>query len=327
LEANKSPAMKTNFKAYIFPNEDEKSSSSCSSFVGITFTEPINESQAVLFEDVLINLGSLIYQDKNSSTGVKRPSIQIAPPPLIPSQQNEEFSKMKLITTDKEENKIKETEGLSADSIARGLVSGAEYISQGLGTATEYGSKYIHTGSEALKAKLKPNDEATKVSPTIKTMTKGVRYGTKCGVRVSSYLINKLSSISSATAKKVAPPLRSASSNILSKSGIVSDKESANNYVDNVCKVAGSGIESFGIVYDSLEQAAKVLGKNFTEKTVVVMEHKYGEDVGEVTENTLYSVGNVANSYHNVKNLKIFRTVAKSTAKEIIKPSETKNKE
>ena len=41
--------------------------------------------------------------------------------------------------------------------------------------------------------------------------------------------------------------------------------------------------------------------------------------MAKTTENTLYSVGNVAQSAMNLNNLKITRTFAKATAKETIK--------
>jgi hypothetical protein len=45
---------------------------------------------------------------------------------------------------------------------------------------------------------------------------------------------------------------------------------------------------------------------------------RYGPAAGKMTENSLYSVGNLAISANNVKNLKIMRTLAKATAKETV---------
>ena len=51
------------------------------------------------------------------------------------------------------------------------------------------------------------------------------------------------------------------------------------------------------------------------------MDHKFGNDVSKVAENGMYSVGNVAQAYNNVKNLKIIRTFAKETAKQTLSRS------
>ena len=45
---------------------------------------------------------------------------------------------------------------------------------------------------------------------------------------------------------------------------------------------------------------------------------RYGSDLANVTENGMHSVGNVAISVHNVKNLRIARTIIKATAKETL---------
>jgi pyridoxal/pyridoxine/pyridoxamine kinase len=54
----------------------------------------------------------------------------------------------------------------------------------------------------------------------------------------------------------------------------IKNSSDATSYVDSTCKVAGSAIEGFSIVYDSLEEAAKQLGRNFTEQSVTVVSHK-----------------------------------------------------
>lgn len=130
--------------------------------------------------------------------------------------------------------------------------------------------------------------------------------------------------ISRYTAQTVGPHLRHGSTQLLSKTGVVSDKTTANGYIDGVCKVAHGSLESYGILYDSLEKAAKSLGKNFTENTVQIVEHKYGPDAAKTTRDGMYSVGNVAISVNNVQNFKIVRTFAKATAKEVISSSSKK---
>jgi hypothetical protein len=68
LIPNESPAMKTNFDSYIFPNENQSEPTMpASSFIGITFTKNTSMEQKSFFEDVLSNYGALIYQ--NPTTG------------------------------------------------------------------------------------------------------------------------------------------------------------------------------------------------------------------------------------------------------------------
>lgn len=75
------------------------------------------------------------------------------------------------------------------------------------------------------------------------------------------------------TARTVGPPIRNGTKSLLTSTKVVS-KDSASNYVDSVSKVVHGSLESYGILYDSLEKAGRTLGKNFTENTVKVVEHK-----------------------------------------------------
>ncbi|CAF0899388.1 unnamed protein product [Brachionus calyciflorus] len=297
-----SPGMKTNFNAYIFPNNDEQESKF--SFVGITFSDGVSSEDKRFFEDILSNMSSLIYQDSTSEAGIKRPVIQ-------PSE---------IIAETSEQNDENIPRSWSAEKIAQSIINGAQYISNGVATGSEYASKYIKTGGDKLKSNLEPVKEPVEVDPKVKKVAQNVRYGTHVTVRVSSYLLNKLSSIASSTAKTVAPHLKNGSTALLSKT-FANNKSQASSYVENVCTVAHGSVKGLGIVYDSLEQAAKALGKNVTEQTVTVVDHKYGPEAAKVTENGLFSVGNVALTYNNFRNLKVVRTLAKETAKEAISNS------
>ena len=192
LLPNENPGMKTNFNAYIFPNNDSELNShivradaECS-FVGVTFSDVVSE-QVTFFEDILKNFNSLVYQDTGKSTDVKVPVFN-------------ENLKSKTVVIDGADKKPKENyaiskpgvkETWSADNIAGGLVTGAEYVSKGLSTGTEYAVKYMGLGGEKLKTSLQPNAVPTKMSPAVKKSAEIVRSGTNMTVRVSGYLGKK----------------------------------------------------------------------------------------------------------------------------------------
>ncbi len=297
LVPNELPGMKTNFNAYIFPNEDEELKKANCSFVGITFAEEISSDQRLFFEDVLINYGSLIYQDERESSGVKRPAIpqpsQLQPatqpstsiananhePPFILDTRTHEPSKpsqSKIETTVTDSNYKLEPDTQnknSAERIAEQIKSGAQMITRGVSSSTSYGNKLLQNTGEKLKSQLNPNAEVVQVDPKVQNLIQNVRYGTHLSVRVSSYLVNKLGTLATSVGRTVAPHIKQGSSALLSKT-VARDKANANNYVENVCTVAGSSIQGIGMVYDSLEQAAKSLSKSFADQTVTVVEHK-----------------------------------------------------
>ena len=269
LVPEQAPGMKTNFDAYIFPNTDsptdQSSSASACTFVGITFDKKQAQyEQVALFEDILFNYQSLIYQDKNlHSESVDKKSI---------IKSDEATVDKESVTYELSNSTMKQS--WTAENIAETLITGAEYVSRGVNSTTQYATKYLGLGGEKIKNSLVPNTQAAKVDPTLKTAMQTIRSGTNTTVRVSSYLVDKLTSIASSAAKVVAPHIREGSTHLLTKTGLVSDKSGATSQIDNICKVTGSSIKGFGIIYDSLEQAAKTLGKNFTEQTVTIVDHK-----------------------------------------------------
>jgi spartin len=279
LIPNESPIMKTTFDSYIFPNENNEESNNMpiSTFIGITFPANINAEQKIFFEDVLSNYGALIYQNQEAND-TKRPLIPSTSASTITPSNSSNEPLSKQFKSDKEKEKQSDssiTSESSAEYISKQILSGAEYLSKGVEKTTEYANKYINKSGEQMKAKLEPNPQPTNVDPTVQNLLKNVRYGTHVSVRVSSYLVNKLGSIATATAKKVAPHIKSGSKALLSKSGLASNEKTANNYVENACMVASSSIQGFAILYDSLEQAAKTLAKNVSEQTVNVVDYKY----------------------------------------------------
>lgn len=341
LLANENPGMKTNFDAYIFPNNDSQlnghivnADAECT-FVGVTFNkDAVTREQVTFFEDILKNFNALVYQDTTRSSDVKVPLFDgksSVKPVVIDGA--DKAPKEKGDGSASKASNISST--WSADNIAGGLVTGAGYVSKGLSTGTEYAVKYMGLGGEKLKTSLQPNAVPSKVSPGVQKSVEVVRSGTNMTVRVSGYLVDKLGKLVTATAKASAPIIRKGTTSLLTSTGVSSNKDSASSTVEDICKVGGGGIKGVVMVWESLEEAAITLGKNFTEQTVTVVDHKYGEDAARVTENGLYSAGNIAmtvNNYKGLKLKKVGKNLVKEAAKETIvlkkeeKMNETTNK-
>jgi hypothetical protein len=259
--------MKTNFGAYIFSNNDDSDPNN--SFVGITFGDDVSDEQIEFFEDVLSNYGVLIHQNESSEAIDSK----------MPYGYHEAKSSARVFPNYKEteEDKIPleaKSNKNSAETLARQILNGAEYFSKGLGKTTEYATKYMQKGSEHIKSRLDPNPEPTKVSPMVQSLVKNVRKGTTKPVKVSSFVTDKLSDIATSATRKVTPHLKSGSKTLLTKSKLVSNENTSKQYVDNVFMVTGSTVKSFGIVVDSLEQAAKTLANNLTDQSIKVVDYK-----------------------------------------------------
>lgn len=91
--------------------------------------------------------------------------------------------------------------------------------------------------------------------------------------------------------------------------------------MDGVLEVAAGAVEGFGTVYDGLEKSAGILASSLANNTIKIVEHKYGQPVGEATGNTLYAVGNVVIVGNNVRHLTpkgTAKVTAKLTGKAVI---------
>ncbi|XP_070000103.1 protein spartin [Penaeus vannamei] len=85
--------------------------------------------------------------------------------------------------------------------------------------------------------------------------------------------------------------------------------------VEGVLEVAAGAVKGASTVYMSLESAAATLATSITQNTVKVVTHKYGEEAGSLTDNTLYAVGQTALVGHNIASLGV-KGIAKRTAKD-----------
>lgn len=81
---------------------------------------------------------------------------------------------------------------------------------------------------------------------------------------------------------------------------------------------ARGGLVAFGTVYAGLEESSKVLGGCVKDKSVDVVQHRYGQEAGKVYGDAVTAAGNAAVTYMNVSSLG-FKGMVKRTAKDTAK--------
>merc|ERR1712088_1276075 len=69
--------------------------------------------------------------------------------------------------------------------------------------------------------------------------------------------------------------------------------------MDIASELAGGTLTALGTVYSALENSSRILATNVANNTVQVLSHKYGTEVGTVTENALTAVGNTYMTAYN----------------------------
>ncbi|KAK2168757.1 hypothetical protein LSH36_14g02027 [Paralvinella palmiformis] len=200
------------------------------------------------------------------------------------------------------------------------MSSAAEWLSWGIVKGATKTGELVKKGSVKLQQNITPEINAVKVDPTAQKGLYYTRKATEGVVMVSSFLVNKLGKATMYLAQKAAPQIRQHGEKYLPQCVIRKDS-GGQSKLDGALEVAGGGIKGWVTVYMGLEQAAKTLAKNIADETVHVVKHKYGEELGNITEDTLYSGGNIAMTIHYTSNIgakAIAKRVAKDTGQVLV---------
>jgi len=139
-------------------------------------------------------------------------------------------------------------------------------------------------------------------------------------VQVSGFLVTQVGRATVALGRHMAPHVHKASTKFLAKTVAV-DEADASAKVDQVLEVTTGAVVSVGTVYFGLEHAARALVSSLANNTVDIVQHKYGEEAGEVAKDTAATAGNAALTAFNTKNLApkgVAKRVAKDTGRAII---------
>ena len=82
--------------------------------------------------------------------------------------------------------------------------------------------------------------------------------------------------------------------------------------------IGKAGLSASVTVYDGLEEALTILGKSSAEATVDLIDHKYGSQAGNASEEATKILANVGGMYQEVKKVAV-TNLAKITVKETAK--------
>ena len=142
-------------------------------------------------------------------------------------------------------------------------------------------------------------------------------------VLCSYYYGNSLVSVSKAGTATVAlgrflaPHIQRGSVKALSHF-VEQSEEKSQKQMRIVSDVASGSVAAISTVYMALENSSKILAKNIGENTVEVVKHKYGQEVGQVTDNALSAAGNAYLAVYNAGALApkgLAKRLAKDTGK------------
>lgn len=88
-----------------------------------------------------------------------------------------------------------------------------------------------------------------------------------------------------------------------------------------VLTVAAGAVEGFGTIYDGLDKSARILGRNLSDNSVKIIEHKFGNSAANVATDTFDTVGNMINLSKSIKIITpqgLAKKAVKGTGKAVI---------
>ncbi|XP_042859722.1 spartin-like isoform X2 [Penaeus japonicus] len=271
----RSPVLHSFYGAYMFP---DVTNSVPGSSVGIIIPDTVEKEMLEFFEQILMQLTS--YQEQKVPEGV---------------------------------DAEKQTEIIQHSTSER-IASGAEAISKGVVWGASKLSELISIGSENLKGYVQPEENKREIDPKWQTTAKVARDVSGKAVKVSGFLLSQVGKATMALGRRVAPHIQKHGTRAISH--LTGQKEAdASSNVEGVLEVAAGAVKGASTVYMSLESAAATLASSITQNTVKVVTHKYGEEAGSLTDNTLCAVGQTALVGHNIASLGV-KGIAKRTAKD-----------
>ncbi|CAF3730525.1 unnamed protein product [Rotaria sp. Silwood1] len=332
LNPKVSPAFKTGYDAYIFPNN-----TSVGEFVGLMFDESVQPDVRYFFEDIIAKLSVFMAQEGTPTYGA---SLTAAPataasstvkltgqaatskPEVISSvtrQTKEATSKKSEIIGEDEvaaEEELPYDTSTSTGKLAAALITGTKFLTKQLATGVVMAENLIGQVSKNVHEKLVPNPEPTKVNKGLHVTARGLRTTSGVAVKASSYVVSKIGSMTLALARTFAPNFGKVEKRVKPDGSIEIVK------LSGIRGIGHAGLTSFSVIYESCENAAKHLATNLANESINVVKHKYGEDASIFTENAAYAVGNTALTAYYVGGIgpkAIARKVIKQTAKETAK--------
>ncbi|XP_055608557.1 protein spartin-like [Uranotaenia lowii] len=198
-------------------------------------------------------------------------------------------------------------------NVSANIIKGAFYVSKGLVKGAEKTGEFISYSTPYVISKLRKEDAPAQVPDNVRSGIEIAKSVTGTAVNVTSYVAGKVGSATMALGRFLAPHIQKHGSNLLSYStGMTS--EDASEKVHGALTICAGAVEGFGTVYSGLEKSASILGNSLSNSTVQIVQHKYGNEAGQVVGSSLDTVGNVINVSHNM-NYITPKGIAKRTAK------------
>ncbi|KAL1438133.1 hypothetical protein MTO96_048224 [Rhipicephalus appendiculatus] len=262
LVPKQSPALKSGFGAYLFPNIDAPLKETGAS-VGVLLPPDLPHEMISLFESLMEELTAMKIEVLDDSCFTKCTPESF----LSRFRRSTSFSQQ----------------------VSDTIVAGSEALSKGLTKGAMVTGEALKMGTARLKQYLKPDPQPLEVDPRVKQGLEILRTVTGSARSVTERVANKVGELTVKVAQMVA-------TNVSCETCIAGPQELPSSSMDKVqgaLTIAKGGIQGLSTVYVGLENAAKILATSLADETVEVIGYKYGTDAAQVVDNAMNSVTNV----------------------------------
>lgn len=174
-------------------------------------------------------------------------------------------------------------------SIANGIVTGAEYIASGLNYGTVLAESLVHRGGDRVVSGQTTVD-TKHVDPKVISGLRAVRYGAETAASVSARVVDAVASGTRTLGGMAVPHIHKHGSKLLTDA-TGKTPENSSQTMSNILSVTASGFQGFGTIYTSVTSNAKTLVKAVADETVNYVAKRYGSDAGSATNDALYAAG------------------------------------
>nr|AAO74698.1 HL01040p [Drosophila melanogaster] len=200
-----------------------------------------------------------------------------------------------------------------SEQVSRHVVSAADFIASNLVRGAEKTGGFMLRSTPYIISKMTPASMDAQVPSSVQTSVEVAQKVTHAAAGMTGWIAGKVGTASMAVGRYLAPHIQEQGSKLLQK-GFGYDTSEANSTMEGAMTIAAGAVEGVSTVFDGLETSAKILGSSLSENSVKIIEHKYGQQTGNLASGTFDTVGNVFVVSQNVNYI-----TPKGIAKKMVK--------
>lgn len=320
LVSNTSPVLQVGEKQFMFPSLEQSNK-----YIGVVL-ENVSQEKVAEFQRLIMSLTNLHVKSWDDIIEPGRKAIEAPARPPPPSTVSVSAAPSQAVAKPYlQDPPVAKTR--KVDQVSHGIEVTAEVLAAGVVWGSQKGGVLIKKGADKLKEKyIKPSTRDVQISDNTKQQVATIRTSSAQVCQLTGQAVSHLATGVSALAKMVAPHVTKGVKHVINKSdnkyvGAAKSRISEQN-VKDACQVGTSALSGLFVLYEGLEEGAKELGRAMATGANVTVGQRYGEDAGQITEDSLHAVGNVGLTYNQAKKLggkALVKRAAKNTAAEVVR--------